>query len=84
MRVCLSHEVVHQLSTGKTIQEATDAALDVMRDRIDGYGGIIAVTPDGQIGIGFSTLMMGWAYIKSDEEVIHYGVNHGEDFISAD
>ena len=47
-----------------------------MKNRINGYGGAICVTKDGQVGAEFSTEMMSWAYIKDDQ--LHYGINKNQ------
>lgn len=78
MRVCLSREIMYQFSSGKSLQESVDASLELMKTRVDGFGGAIAVGNDGQIGIGFSTIMMPWAYINSCDDLIHYGVDSGQ------
>lgn len=82
MRVCLAREIMYKFSSGKSLQESVDASLELMRQRVDGFGGAIAVGNDGQIGIGFTTEMMPWAYINSNhnESVIHYGINSGQHF----
>ncbi len=82
MRVCLAREIMYKFSSGKSLQESVDASLELMHQRVDGFGGAIAVGNDGQIGIGFTTEMMPWAYINSNhnESVIHYGINSGQHF----
>lgn len=75
MRVCLAREVLYRykanLSAPKgdanAMQDAVDQSLVMMKDRIDGYGGVIAIGPKGEIGIGFTTIAMPWAYINSEE-----------------
>ena len=82
------------------MQDAVDQSLAMMKDRIDGYGGVIAVGPKGEIGIGFTTKAMPWAYISSedldsaslaeltrdnDHKIkIHYGYNPGDHFVAVE
>ncbi|CAG2181973.1 unnamed protein product, partial [Oppiella nova] len=71
MRTCLARHVMYEFTaegkaagTGRlTLQQAVDKSLDMMADRVDGYGGAIAVAPGGEVGVGFTTPMMSWAYI---------------------
>ena len=84
MRICLSKEILHQLSlNGKNLKKAVDDSLDLMAKRVDGYGGAIAVSFDGQVSCGFTTEMMPWGFIDSKESngknvVLHYGINHDQ------
>jgi len=53
-----------------------------MSSRVGGEGGVIAlsVTDDRvQIGYGFNSNQMSWAYAQNGE--VHYGVNAGEDVV---
>ncbi|CAG2181943.1 unnamed protein product, partial [Oppiella nova] len=66
MRTCLARHVMYEFTaegraagTGRfTLQQAVDKSLDMMADRVDGYGGAIAVAPGGEVGVGFTTPMM--------------------------
>ena len=113
MRVCLAREVLyrykqnvdhhHQTAKTKTsnaMQDAVDQSLAMMKDRIDGYGGVIAVGANQEIGIGFTTKAMPWAYISAQDldsaslsEItkdnsfkikIHYGYNPGEHLVAVE
>ena len=59
-----------------------DSSLEMMVKRVDGYGGAIAVANNGQIGIGFSTSMMPWAYVNGSDTQpsVHFGYKKGEHF----
>jgi beta-aspartyl-peptidase (threonine type) len=50
-----------------------------MRIRLDGFGGIIAISASGGIGLGFSTFRMPWAYRTADE--LHYGIDRDDHFV---
>jgi hypothetical protein len=51
-----------------------------MAERIpDADGGVIAISKDGDIGFGWNSEQMAWAYSKGVD--IHFGVNRGEDFV---
>jgi len=64
---------------GLSAQEASQAALDYMKSRVGGEGGLIAVDKQGDIGIQWNSQQMAWAYAKAG--LIHYGLNRGEDFV---
>lgn len=75
MRVCLAREVLyrykHNLSEGNNknaMQEAVEGSLELMKERVNGFGGIIAVgSRKEDIGIAFNTKGMPWAYISSQD-----------------
>jgi len=64
---------------GLSAQEASEAALDYMADRVGGEGGLIAIDRHGGVGIQWNSQQMAWAYAKAG--LIHYGLNRGEDFV---
>ena len=89
MRTCLARHIMYEYMNGQnkegsptTLQKAVDLSLQMMAKRVDGYGGAIAVGSNGQIGIGFSTSMMSWAYVNSTETepTVHFGIREGEHF----
>ena len=49
------------------MQAAVDESLKSMKDRVNGFGGIIAVGAKSEIGIGFTTKQMPWAYITTTD-----------------
>ena len=64
---------------GMTPDDAINEALDFMSNRVGGDGGVIALSAeDGQVGIGWNSEQMSWAYGVGG--TLHYGVNVGEDF----
>lgn len=100
MRVCLAREVLYRYQQNlaqngdNAMQAAVEQSLELMRKRVDGFGGVIAVGARQEIGIAFNTKGMPWAYISSadlDGETlaqlkadnsykiqIHYGYNPGD------
>ena len=50
-----------------------------MTGRVGGDGGVIAISNLGEIGIGWNSNQMSWAWGRDGE--LHYGVNVGEDFV---
>ncbi|XP_054155078.1 isoaspartyl peptidase/L-asparaginase-like [Oppia nitens] len=80
MRTCLSRHIMYELISSVSLQDAVDKSLQMMAKRVDGYGGAIAVAPNQKPGIGFTTPMMSWAYIDSNDsqQCIHYGIRVDE------
>ena len=58
---------------------AITEALATMTTRVGGDGGVIAISPQGEVGIEWNSEQMSWAWGR--EGLLHYGVNRGEDFV---
>ncbi|MGH0140243.1 UNVERIFIED_CONTAM: hypothetical protein FKN15_023070 [Acipenser sinensis] len=63
---------------GKSPEQATDEALQYMAERVNGAGGAIVISPDGNWAARFTTERMAWASIK--EDTLSYGLNPKEMF----
>lgn len=73
-RRCL--EYFNDSANDLTMQEACDKALAYMQQRVGGHGGCIALSPQGDVGISFTTKRMCWA--RADESgVILSGIDPG-------
>ncbi|XP_056616019.1 isoaspartyl peptidase/L-asparaginase isoform X2 [Triplophysa dalaica] len=79
MKVTLSRLILFHMEQGKSPQEASDLALAYMKERVNGLGGVVVVDPKGTWAARFSSLQMAWAAAQQDQ--LHYGLYHGEDFI---
>lgn len=53
-------------------------ALAYMLERISGLGGVVVVDPKGTWAARFSSQQMVWA--AAQQEQLHYGVYHDENF----
>lgn len=63
---------------GATPSDAINEALKFMSSHIpDADGGVIAIDKDAQVGYGFNSRRMAWAYVQNGQ--LHYGIEHGED-----
>ncbi|ELU08852.1 hypothetical protein CAPTEDRAFT_206039 [Capitella teleta] len=78
-KVCLAHSCLHLMQEGDSPQAAAESSLISMQRRVQGNGGIIAVSHNGQVGVHFTTERMPWAYISQNE--MHSGINPGDHFI---
>ena len=61
-----------------TVQQACDAALQELKQKVDGYGGLIAIDKDGQFAVSFTTTSMSWA-VRTQTE-LKYGLYSGDNF----
>ncbi|KAM9297302.1 isoaspartyl peptidase/L-asparaginase isoform 2-T2 [Morus bassanus] len=61
---------------GMSPEMAADTALDYMKTRVGGLGGVIVVNGSGEWAARFSTKQMSWAAVKDDQ--LHYGIYAGE------
>jgi isoaspartyl peptidase/L-asparaginase-like protein (Ntn-hydrolase superfamily) len=62
----------------ESIQIAAQTACDLMLERHRGSGGVIAIDKNGNVGIGFSSSHMAWAYQKANK--VYYGVDKNQQF----
>ncbi|WP_317891053.1 isoaspartyl peptidase/L-asparaginase [Edaphobacter bradus] len=60
MKLVLGKWAVDRVAAGSSPQEAAEAAIDYLYDRLQGHGGIILLGPDGRIGLAHNTPRMAW------------------------
>lgn len=65
------------METNTNLNKIIDDNLKVVRERLQGTAGAISISKSGDVGLGFSTVMMPWAYMKNSE--LHFGLRAGED-----
>ncbi|XP_028845288.1 isoaspartyl peptidase/L-asparaginase-like [Denticeps clupeoides] len=78
MKVTLARLIIFYMEQGKSAEEASDLGLAYMKERAQGLGGVVTVDSRGVWAARFTSLQMAWAAAQDD--VIHYGLFHGEDF----
>jgi len=61
MRLVLCHLAVVELKHGMGAQEVATGAIDFLRTRVNGEGGVILVTKDGEVAAAHNTPFMAWA-----------------------
>ncbi len=66
MKLVLAKHVADEVRHGKAPAEAAPAALEYMKRRLDGHGGMIVLDREGRMGIAHSTSRMAWAYRIGD------------------
>ena len=79
MKAGVARRVGWLVEQGYSAQGAVFGALQYMKQRVGGEGGVIAIDKHGQLGLAFITDMMAWAWGRSGQ--IHYGIKPGDDFI---
>ena len=70
MKIVISKRVCDLVGDGLSAQAACDAAIQMLADRVQGTGGLIAVDARGQVGIARNTNAMPYAYAIDDKQVI--------------
>lgn len=70
MKMVICRRVCEFIERGMGVQVACQAAVDEMKARVDGEGGLIAVTAAGEIGIAFNTVAMPHAIWREDAEIV--------------
>ncbi|XP_066246193.1 probable isoaspartyl peptidase/L-asparaginase GA20639 [Euwallacea similis] len=76
-KFCLAHAIIKAMEYGnKTADEATNQVIESMTARLNNSAGAITISKTGEIGIGFTSQRMSWAYRKGDE--VHYGIEKGQ------
>lgn len=69
MRVVLCKTATDALARGMTPQQAADAAIQLMQDRVNGYGGLIIVDSQGRTAFAHNTPHMAVAWADADGNI---------------
>ena len=69
MRVVMSKTTCDFVNNGMIAQEAADAAVQILIDRVGGSGGVIVIDHNGLPGMAFNTLRMARAWIDPDGNI---------------
>jgi L-asparaginase / beta-aspartyl-peptidase len=67
--------LVEAQASSSVMQRAVDEALAAMKSRVGGHGGIVAIGPDGSVGVGFTTARMPWAVCIGDAASLSFGID---------
>ena len=60
MKLVLGKWAVDRVAAGASPEEAAQAAIDYLFNRLGGHGGIILMGPDGRVGLAHNTPRMAW------------------------
>ena len=66
MKAMLAKEVADRMRSGIDAQASAEHSIEVLRERVDGLGGIICLDSQGRMGIAFNTPRMARGYIHDD------------------
>lgn len=66
MKVVISRRVCEFVGAGLRAEDACHAAIQVLAQRVQGHGGVIAVDTRGNIGRAFNTVAMPHAYARGE------------------
>ena len=72
MKLVLGKWAVDRVAAGASPQEAAEAAIAYLYDRLGGFGGVILLGPDGRLGLAHNTPRMAWGI--ADEDGMQVGV----------
>lgn len=70
MRILTSKTACDFLARGHTAQQAAEATIRLLKERVAGYGGVILIDPEGHIGVAHNTPDMAYAYVGSGGNVV--------------
>src|SRR6202049_2229065 len=62
MKLVLAKWTADRVSAGNLPEWAAQEAMNYLKQRLNGHGGIIVLNPEGHIGIAHNTPRMAWAY----------------------
>lgn len=70
MRILTSKTACDFLARGYAAQQAAEATIRLLNDRVAGYGGVILIDTQGNIGLAHNTPDMAYAYVSPGGEII--------------
>lgn len=70
MRIVTSKTACDYLAQGLEAQEAAEAVIGLLEERVAGYGGVILIDREGQVGLAHNTPNLSYAYILPDGAVV--------------
>jgi L-asparaginase / beta-aspartyl-peptidase len=62
MKLVLAKWTADRISAGNLPEWSAQEAMNYLKQRVNGHGGIIVLNPDGHFGIAHNTPRMAWAY----------------------
>ncbi len=69
MKLVLAKWTADRIQAGNLPEWSAQEAMNYLKRRLNGHGGIIVLNPEGHIGIAHNTPRMAWAYktVKKEE-----------------
>lgn len=78
MKFCLAHTILTFMEQGKSASEATLNGCTAMTRRVRNTAGAITLSNRGEVGIGFTSERMAWAYQQRGK--VYSGINKEDNF----
>lgn len=72
MQVVLAKHATDLIKTGENAASAAQKAIDHLKNRVDGYGGIILIDKDGHVGFAHNTPHMACAWVDEHGQLQTY------------
>ncbi|KAL3273719.1 hypothetical protein HHI36_015149 [Cryptolaemus montrouzieri] len=76
IKYCLAYAILKAMENGLDAQTGTQSVIEKMTAKLNNTAGAITISKSGEVGVGFTSKRMGWAYQKGD--TIFYGIERGE------
>jgi beta-aspartyl-peptidase (threonine type) len=84
MRVVISKAACDRMAAGMAAQQAVEEAIRLLQNRVNGYGGLIAIDREGRVGLAHNTPNLTYAYRLPDQELV-VGMSYaGETTVTGD
>ena len=71
-KVIWSKSACDLMASGVTPQQAAEAMIQYLAQRVNGQGGIILMNPKGEFGCAYNTLQMGRAWVTPEGEIVAF------------
>lgn len=73
MKLVLAKWTADQVAVGKSPEEVAWSAMEYLKARLGGHGGLIVLGPDGRFGLAHNTPRMAWAYhtVQGESAGVH-------------
>ncbi len=70
MRVVISKTACDFMAAGEPAPDVAQIVMRLLHERVGGYGGIILLDPQGNVGLSHNTPHMAYAYVTLGEDVV--------------
>jgi beta-aspartyl-peptidase (threonine type) len=70
MRIVTSKAAVDLMASGLAAQQAADGVIARLWERVRGYGGVILIDAQGNVGLAHNTPNLSFAYVTPDGEMV--------------
>jgi beta-aspartyl-peptidase (threonine type) len=70
IQLTLARHVADLVGAGRSAMEAAREGIALLGRRVEGQGGLIVVSPAGEIGYAYNTPAMTWAWLEEDGTIV--------------